>query len=176
LPSQHVPRWESSYYLAITGTFGELHRMNEGVGFTLPFEMVGAPWIDRQELANELNGRGLPGLVFRPHVWVPRYGTYNGEKVQGVQVHITDYEQVRPVAAGIHIMEALQKLYAEHLPLGQDEDERGRGRIRMFNRVMGTDQVRLDLLAGKSAEEIIRSWQPEVETFMEKRAQYLIYR
>lgn len=175
LPSQHVPRWETSYYLAITGTFGELHRMNEGVGFTLPFEMVGAPWIDRQEFAEELNGRDLPGLFFRPHTWIPRYGTYKGEKVDGVQVHISDYSKVRPVSASIHIMEALQKLYPEQNPLGDPEDEQSRGRIRMFNQVMGTDQVRADLLAGRSAEEIIESWQPDVEEFMETRAQYLIY-
>lgn len=171
LPSQHVPHWQSTYFLAITGTFGELHRMNEGVGFTLPFEMVGAPWIDRQVFADTLNDREIPGLFFRPHTWVPRYGTYNGEKVQGVQIHITDYSKVRPVSASIHIMETLQKLYPEENPLGTAE-----GRIAMFNKVMGTDQIRLNLLAGKSAEEIIASWQPEMERFLEKRENYLIYR
>ena len=176
LPSQHVPRWETSYFLAITGIFGELHTVNEGVGFTLPFEMTGAPWIDRREFAEELNSRGLPGLFFRPHVWIPRYGSRADVKVEGVQLHITDYSKVRPVEASMHIMEVLRKLYPEHKPLGDDDDERSQGRIRMFNRVMGTDTVRLDLLAGKSAEEIIASWQPEVEEFMEKRARYLIYK
>lgn len=176
LPSQHVPRWETTYYMAISGIFGELHTMNEGVGFTLPFEMVGAPWIDRQEFADELNSRSLPGIFFRPHVWVPRYGTHDGEKVQGVQMHITDYSTVQPVSTSMHILEAIQKLYPEHKPLGDEEDERSQGRIRMFNRVVGTDTIRRDLLAGKTAEEIIASWQPEVEAFMETRAQYLIYR
>lgn len=175
LPSQHVPRWQTAYSLAITGTFGELHTVNEGVGFTLPFEMVGAPWIDRQEFANELNSRNLPGLFFRPHTWSPRYGTHNGKKVQGVQVHITDYSQVRPVSAGIHILEVLQALYPEQKPLADETNEQAQNRIRMFNKVMGTDTVRLDLLAGKSAAEIIASWQPAMDAFLEKRAKYLIY-
>ncbi len=176
LPSQHVPRWETAWHLAITGTIGELHTINEGVGFTLPFEMAGAPWIDRDELAAELNSRGLPGLFFRPHTWVPRYGTHSGQTVQGVQIHITDAVAVRPVSAGIHLMHALQNQYPDQLPLGDETDEKSSGRISMFNKVMGTNAVRLDLLAGKSAEEIIASWQPAVDEFMAKRAKYLLYR
>ena len=176
LPSQHVPRWESAFHLAITGTFGELHNMNEGVGFTLPFEMIGAPWIDRQEFADTLNARNLPGLHFRPHVWVPRYGTHNGEKVQGVQVHLIDHAQVRPLSTSVTIMEVLQTLYPEHHPLGNSETKADQGRISMFNKVMGTDQLRADLLAGKTAPEIIASWQPEIDAFLLKRAKYLIYK
>ncbi len=175
-PSPHVPRWDSSLFLAITGTFGELHRMNEGVGYTLPFETVAAPWINPQEFANALNDLHYPGVFFRPTMYQPRYATYADELCGGVQIHVVDYSKVKPVSLSIHIMEVLQRLYPENNPLGDPDDAQLARRIRMFKMVMGTDQVRNDLLAGKSAEEIIASWQPEVDQFMKTRKKYLLYK
>lgn len=175
-PSQHVPRFESSYHMGVTGTIGELHTVNEGVGYTLPFETLGAPWIEAEKFAEALNARRLPGLFFRPMHYSPRYGTYSGEKCHGVQIYILDYRAVRPIAAGTHIMEVLQKMYPEKYPLGDPRDKKSAGRIRMFNKVMGTDQTRFNLLDGKSASAIIASWQPEVEKFLAQRKGYLLYK
>ncbi len=175
LPSQHVPRPETAYHMAATGILGELHTASVGIGFTLPFEVVGAPWIDRNKLARELQSRDLPGVAFRPLVFVPRYGAFEGESCQGVQIHITDFSKVRPVALGIHIMEALQSLYPDRHPLGDPDDDYAQGRIRMFNRVMGTDDVRSALLDGAGADEIIEGWTSEVDAFLEKREAYLMY-
>jgi len=175
-PSQHVPRWESALFLAITGTYGELHTLNEGVGYTLPFEMTGAPFIDPLEFANALNALHYPGVYFRPTVYKPRYGTYEGELCGGVQIHVLDESKVKPVSLSIHIMEVAQRLYSEHNPLGNESDEKLARRINMFNKVMGTNQVRKDLVAGKRAEEIIGSWQPEMNKFMKTREKYLLYK
>lgn len=174
-PSQHVPRWESSLYMAITGTYGELHTLNEGVGFTLPFEMTGAPFINPQEFADALNAIQYPGVYFRPTVYKPRYGTYADKTIGGVQIHVLDYSKVKPVSLSIYIMEVAQRLYAKDKPLGDESDSKLKSRISMFSKVMGTDQVRNDLLAGKTAKEIIASWQPEVDAFMKTRAKYLLY-
>jgi len=186
-PSQHVPRFETAYYMGITGTLGELHTVNEGVGYTLPFETLGAPWINGDQLADALNARNLPGLFFRPMSYMPRYATYKDQLIHGVEIHITDFSVVRPIEASVDIMEVLQKLYPEKNPLGVVQDplpadpekakeaKAARARVSMFNKVMGTDQVRLDILAGKSAVEVISSWQPAVKDFMAKRAKYLIY-
>ncbi len=175
LPSQHVPRPETAYHMAATGTIGELHTVSVGIGFTLPFEVVGAPWIDSGEFARELRARELPGVEFRPLVLVPRYGTYEGESCHGVQIHITDSSRMRPVSLGIHIMDTLQSMYQDEHPLGDSQDETARGRIRMFNRVMGTDEVRNALLEGAGADEIIESWQADVNAFLETRERYLLY-
>jgi uncharacterized protein YbbC (DUF1343 family) len=174
-PSQHVPRYESSYHMGVTGTLGELHTVNEGVGYTLPFETLAAPWINGAELAKALNARNVPGVFFRPISYTPRYGTHSGKKCQGVQIHILDYEILRPIALSIHLMEVLQKMYPENHPLGNPEDKANAGRIGMFTKVMGTDLVRNDILAGKSAQAIIDSWKPEVDKFMATRAKYLLY-
>lgn len=174
-PSQHVPRFETSYYMGITGTIGELHTVNEGVGYTLPFETLAAEWIDPYEFAAELNARHLPGVYFRPTSYKPRYGVMKDQLVHGVQIHITDYAAIKPITVGLHAMHALQKLYPDRKPLGDENDSASRGRISMFTKVMGTDQARADLLSGKTPEEILASWQPAIAVFMAQRAKYLLY-
>jgi len=64
--SPHVPHWETVLYMGATGTFGELHVLSEGVGYTSPFEIVGAPWVDGYQFAEALNALHLPGVIFRP--------------------------------------------------------------------------------------------------------------
>ena len=69
--SPHVPEWQTVSYLAATGTIGELHTVSIGVGYTLPFKLIGTPWTDGQILADKLNNLKLPGIYFRPHFFKP---------------------------------------------------------------------------------------------------------
>jgi len=170
-PSMHIPRADTSFYSAITGILGELQTVNEGVGYTLPFEVVGAPWIDAYKLADELNNRNLQGVRFRPVVFEPRYHNFSKQKCRGIQIHILDYDKLRPVAIGIHIMEALQKFYPDKNIFAPSN----KSRAEMFDKAMGTDRVRSELVGGTSAQEIIKSWQSEIQEFMKKREKYLLY-
>ena len=172
-PSTHIARPDSAFYCAITGIMGELHTVNEGVGYTLPFEIVGAPWINPQQLADDLNRRKLPGIYFRPISYEPRYFAFANQKCHGVQIHITDYDAVKPVQTCIHIMEAINKLHPDQHIF---QNPKAPNRIAMFDKAMGTDEVRLALEKGASAEEIIRNWQPALEKFLKTRAKYLLYR
>jgi uncharacterized protein YbbC (DUF1343 family) len=172
-PSTHIPRPDSPFYSAVTGIMGELHTVNEGVGYTLPFEVVGAPWINPQQLANELNRRNLPGVYFRPISYEPKYFAFANQKCHGVQIHIINYDTIKPVQTGIHIMEAITTLYPEHNIFQNNKES---ARIRMFDLAMGTDEVRIALERGASAEEIINTWQPALEKFLKTRDKYLLYK
>ena len=91
--SPHVPRAESSFYYAATGIMGELNVLSEGVGYPLPFELAGGPDIDPQMLADDLNGRKLPGLFFRPLFFQPFYGRLAKHTCGGVQIVFTDRDR-----------------------------------------------------------------------------------
>ena len=59
--SPHIPEADSPLFYASTGIIGELDLVNIGVGYTLPFKVIGAPWINGEEFATKLNQQKLPG-------------------------------------------------------------------------------------------------------------------
>src|SRR5262249_22303808 len=84
--SPHIPKAESCAAYATTGILGELYVVTIGVGYTLPFEMLGAPWIDADNLCNALPKQR--GVIYRPAYFKPFYGTFKGEACQGVEIHV----------------------------------------------------------------------------------------
>jgi uncharacterized protein YbbC (DUF1343 family) len=167
--SPHVPHWKTALYLPLTGIIGELSTINIGVGYTSPFELVAAPWIDAVELADSLDALQLPGLRFRATHFKPYYATYKGESCHGVQIYITDPKLAKPFIAGLHIIKTLMNLYPDHNIF---ENEK---RISSFNRVLGGSWIYNDLMAGKSIKEIEASWQNNLEAFRNIRQKYLLY-
>jgi uncharacterized protein YbbC (DUF1343 family) len=83
--SPHIPKARLAAY-ATTGILGELYIINIGVGYTMPFEMIGAPWIDAQALASSMPK--LKGVSYRPAYFKPFYSTFKGEACEGVEMHI----------------------------------------------------------------------------------------
>ncbi|MCU0643498.1 MAG: DUF1343 domain-containing protein [bacterium] len=166
--SPHVPHPETAYLVAAIGCIGELGTVSEGVGTPSPFEFIGAPWMDGDRLAEELNSKNLPGVYFRPTSFRPFYLRFIKEHCGGVQIHILDQNRFEPAAAQIHILTAIQKLYS-------DKNIFKTPRISSFDKAFGTDEVRKAVLRGDSAEQIIASWQGQLEQFKKVRSKYLIY-
>lgn len=166
--SPHIPDAETVLYYASTGCIGELRTVFEGVGYTLPFEIIGARWIDGEELENSLNSCGLPGVYFRSLFVRPYYSSFKGQSIKGVQLHVRDRNSFQPMSTQIHIITALQRLYPEIGIFGTKRD-------RNFDLAMGTDKVRLAIELGTSAGEIIASWEEEVDKFLKLRKKYLLY-
>ena len=77
-PSPNIPEPDTPLYCPLTGLMGELSISNIGIGFTLPFKVVGAPWIKANEFAEKLNSQKLPGIYFQPFHYKPFYGLYKG--------------------------------------------------------------------------------------------------
>ena len=163
-----MPHAKTAFFVAAVGCIGELHSVNEGVGYTLPFELIGAPWIDAESLAGELNSRHLPGVYFRPLHYRPYYFSFQGQQLQGVQIHLLDVKTFRPMRIQIHLLSALKKLYPQQKLFNP-------ARIQSFYRAIGTDKVQQAIDNGKNADEIIAEWQPELQEFMKIRQKYLMY-
>jgi uncharacterized protein YbbC (DUF1343 family) len=166
--SNHIPHAKTAIFFVVTGCIGELG-ICEGVGYTSPFEQVGTEWTDGHKLAEELNGRNLPGVIFRPLYFTPYYFRYQDKQIHGVHIHITDARVFRPMATQIHILTALKKVHP-------DKDIFATDRISSFYKAMGTDKVRFAIEAGASAEEIIASWGDDVKAFLKIREKYIIYK
>ncbi|MBD3375207.1 DUF1343 domain-containing protein [candidate division KSB1 bacterium] len=166
--SPHIPHALTSFFYPLTGIIGELNTVNIGVGYTMPFELVGAPWIDSEELASYLNTHDLPGVYFRPLHYRPYYYHFQGEEIQGIHIYILDTTAIKPVATQMVILTALHKLYPEQT-LFSDE------RIAMFDKASGSDKLRNQVLNGWDAERIIQSWQDDLSEFKKMRQKYIYY-
>jgi len=166
--SPHVPHVETPFFIATTGCIGELQTINEGVGYTLPFELIGAKWINARKLADKLNNNNLPGVLFRPIFYKPYYFALQGKQLQGVQIYISNKKIYRPMLTQLHIIAAIKKLYPA-------QDIFNINRTNMFDKAMGTDKVRLELENGSDAHEIYNSFENELKIYKETRDKYLIY-
>ncbi len=182
--STHIPHAFHSVYYSLTGVIGELRKgVNIGVGYTLPFECIAAPWIDRDELVAALKEKNLPGVMFRPITFTPKYASYSGKTCHGVHLIISDYQKIRPVTVQIHIMEVLQRLYPD--PIETKDNDQNPIKVSIFDdqaarstlidKVLANNHIRQMILEGKTAEEIIATFEPRLSQFRELRAKYLIY-
>jgi len=166
--SPHIPHALQAHLYIATGMIGGIAKnVNEGVGWTLPFECIAAEFIDARRLLSALQRVELPGLGLREIHYTPRYGKFQGKSLHGVQLHLLDPQGVRPVRTALKILCTLQALYGDKLEL---ESERTLG-IHW-----GTLSVFEDLRAGKSAEEIEAKWKPGLEDFAARRELALLYR
>ena len=168
LTSPHVPHASSSAYYAATGIFGELDTVSIGVGYTLPFELAGAPGIGAESLANEMNRRKLPGVFFRPMTWTPFYAAFKGQSCGGVNIYFTDERKVELSRINFELMDAFRKLKP-------DFDFFKPSTANMFDKVCGTGSVRSMFSSGQSASAIWQKWNAGAAGFQSKRAKYLLY-
>lgn len=170
-PSPHIPHAMTPLFYVMTGLLGELGTANQGVGYTLPFELVGAPWVDGNQLARYLNAQGLRGVEFRPLTYKPFYFDTTGLVYQGVQIHITDREQLELSVVQYSILEALFRLFPEKNIFERAKPER----IQMFDKVTGSDRIRQLLTTEGNVDNVLRAIDAERARFMIKREKYLIY-
>ncbi|MBN1155212.1 DUF1343 domain-containing protein [candidate division KSB1 bacterium] len=168
MPSPHVPCKCTPMFVALTGCIGELGTVSIGVGYTAPFRTIAAPWIRANELADTLNSLALKGVYFRPMFYTPYYSTFTGEYCNGIEIHITDVEQIAPLEIQIHILTTLEKLFPDH-------DIFDTRRTGSFDKAFGTDEIRKDVASGISADQIISKWTDDLDKFIKVRANYLIY-
>ena len=172
LPSPHVPQPESAIYYPASGILGELGYMSIGIGYTLPFQLFAAPWIDAEKLAAALNGRGIEGVRFRPLYIQPFYSAHAGENLGGVQMYVTDFNKAELTAIQFQVLEAVAELYPEKKVF----DNANQGRYRMFDQVCGTNYIRETFAKNNKYSDIQEYWNKDVAAFKELSAKYYLYR
>lgn len=139
--------------------------ISEGRGTTLPFEYIGAPFVNGPALSQRMNALGLPGVLFRPAWFTPQFAKYPGELCSGVQIHLTNPRAARPFEIGLRLMEAIRSLHGDKLEWRGFEPN-GSASV---DRLLGTDAFRLgqmdaDALLAYHAPRIA-AWQAQSRAF-----------
>lgn len=170
--SPHIPHPHSAYFYPISGILGELGYMSIGVGYTIPFQMFAAEWIDADKLASSMNALSIPGVVFRPIHIKPFYATGVGKNLQGVQVHLMDLKKAPLSEIQFRLMDVLNELYPDKTVF-KNADEK---RYRMFDQVSGSDFIRKKFSERHKFEDIKEYWYKDVESFRKLSSKYYLYK
>ncbi len=171
-PSPHIPHAISAYYYPMSGIAGELGTLSIGVGYTLPFELFGASWVNADTLADRLNALKLEGVVFRPIHYTPFYGAQKGSRLQGVQVHLVDRKTARLTEIQFYVMQEMAALYPSHKPFATAEESR----LKMVDKVCGSNKIRQQFTRRYRWEDARPYWENGVKEFKQKSQTYYIYK
>lgn len=170
--SPHIPQAVTAYYYPTSGILGELGYMSIGVGYTIPFQMFAASWINAIQLADAMNAHHLSGVTFRPIYLKPFYSVGKGEQMQGVQMHITDYQSVQLTPIQFILIEEIARLYPEHSIMEHADTKR----FGMFDKVSGSKQIRERLALHNRWIDVKSYWDKDVEAFKVLSKKYYLYK
>lgn len=143
--------------------------LSVGRGTDQPFVWYGAPWLDGPRLCADLEARKLPGVRWKPVKFTPAKQPgmpaypHTDKECGGFEVEIADRAAFRPVAASLHVLDALHRIHPKEFSFGKSCG------------MIGLKSIETDLRAGKPPAEIERAWQPDLDAFKAVRAKVLLY-
>jgi uncharacterized protein YbbC (DUF1343 family) len=173
MPSPNMPTLDTAVVYPGTVLF-EGTMVSEGRGTTRPFELIGAPWLDAEQLAARMNGVGLKGVHFRPAIFEPTFQKHARTTCGGCQIHVTTREDFESVKAGVTLMRECYGLAPDRFAWREPPYE------------YEHDKMPIDILAGSAAlreqierqvplDDIVASWRGGETIFAEQRRPYLLY-
>lgn len=170
LTSPHIPDSNTALYYPATGILGELYQISIGVGYTLPFQLIGDEWMDADILARELNSYNLEGVKFRPINFKPYYTSKKGKNLKGVQVYFTDINRCNIMSLQFYAMQAIHKLYPD-----VDFFAKAENRWNMFDKVCGTNEIRLNFTKRYKFSDIKKILNRDITKFRNLSNKYYLY-
>jgi uncharacterized protein YbbC (DUF1343 family) len=173
MPTPNMPTLETAIVYPGTVLF-EGTMLSEGRGTTRPFELVGAPWLDGEALAERMNQVGLRGVHFRPVNFEPTFQKHAGALCGGCQLHITAREDFEPVKAGVSLLRecfgSAPDRFAWREPPYEYENDK-----MPIDILAGSSELRHQIEQQVPLGEIAESWRPGIAEFERVRKNYLLY-
>lgn len=163
-PSPGMPHFDTTVVYPGTCLI-EGTNVTEGRGTPLPFEVIGAPWIDGEALADKLNALRLDGVRFRAVEFTPSEWKYTQQLCQGVQAHVTDRAALRPVTMGLHLIRTIREMYPEDFAWRADH----------FDVLIGNASTREQLERGVPIDTLTAAWEAEQTVFSARSRAYWLY-
>ena len=131
-----------------------------GRGTLFPFQIAGSPDL-RKAFSFHFTPKALEGFDKHP--------LYCDRTCYGIDLRAADQ-----LPQGFSLQYVIQ-FYRAYQALYPDAEKRFFTRPRWFDLLMGTSQVRKDILQGKPETEIRRTWEKDLQLYRTIRAKYLLY-
>ena len=173
MPSPNVPTVESAVVYPGTVLF-EGTNVSEGRGTTRPLELIGAPWVDAEALAEKLRTYDLPGVHFRPVVFEPTFQKHARQACGGCQIHVLDRREFRAVESAVAVLVEIRTQNPSAFQWRQPPYEYEHDKMP-FDILAGSSQLRQQIEAGLPVRTIYYSWLQDHERFHIERQPFLLY-
>lgn len=154
--------------------FVEGVNLSEARGTALPFEMVGAPWLDGEKLAEVMRQKNLPGVLWRPVRFRPSASKWMDQSCGGVQIHVVDRRALRPVELGVLLLFAIRDLHPDKLAPVSPTEPSEPARYHMDLLAAGPE-LREALFGGEQPDRLLQEWQEQANKFEQERKRFFIY-
>jgi uncharacterized protein YbbC (DUF1343 family) len=173
IPSPNLPTLDSATVYPGAVLF-EGTLLSEGRGTTKPFELIGAPWIDGERLADAMNARHLPGVHFRAAFFEPTFQKHAKRSCGGCQIHVLDRRTFEPLRTAVELIAAFHAANPDRFawrdpPYEYEHDK------EPIDILYGTDQLRRTIDDGGDLRALIDRWRQDEEDFAAQRKPYLLY-
>ena len=173
MPSPNIPTLDTAIVYPGTVLF-EVILISEGRGTTRPFELIGAPWIEAESFARQMNALKLPGAYFRPAVFEPTFQKHAKQTCGGCQIHVTDRQQFQPVLVGVALIAMFHQVDPARFAWRQPPYEYEHDEMPI-DILAGSEELRGQIESGTTAHDIAAGWKKDEERFRKLREQFLLY-
>jgi len=153
MPSPNMPTAETALVYP-GGCLVEGTNLSEGRGTTAPFQLVGAPFLDGEALAQALIASGVPGVQVRPVSFRPTFEKHAGQVCRGVMLHVTSAQLFRPVATYLRLI-SLARAQAPEAFAFRNTPYEFETEHPAFDLLTGSAAARTAIEAGASPEEVV---------------------
>lgn len=137
--------------------------LSVGRGTEMPFEVLGAPWIDAKTLASYLNKRRIQGVSFTSVRFTPASSRYKDQLCNGVRIRLDNRRALDSAVMGLEIVYALYQLFPEKFLVDKTLG------------LIGDRQVLQSLKEGTDVRLIALQWRDSLDAFRRLRSKYLLY-
>lgn len=151
--------------------------VSEGRGTTQPFEVVGAPFWDPDEILHAVPEGHLSGVHLRPLAFEPTSNKWRQTLCRGFQLHVLDPHGYRPYLTSLSLLAAVIRLYPERFEWKTPPYEFEHERLP-FDLITGDRLVRETIEQGQGAEDLdrlTRRWEMDLHEFDEMRRTFFLY-
>lgn len=158
-PSPNLPNDRSIALYASLCLF-EATSVSVGRGTYFPFQVIGSPLLPKDKYPFSFTPKALEGFDKNP--------LHKNVVCHGLDLRETDISGLNGFS-----LKYVIEMYREFKKMNKSESFLTRP--KWFDLLMGTNQVRLDMLKGKSEEEIRSAWNEDLKKYMEMRDKYILY-
>ncbi|CDR31254.1 Uncharacterized protein conserved in bacteria [Acholeplasma oculi] len=165
-PSPNLPTRDSAFVYLATCIF-EGTNVSEGRGTTRPFTMIGAPYIDADQLCDAVSKLQIEGIKVRPIHFTPNMSKHVGEACHGIEIFVRDHQAFKPVRAGYRILNVIRNLYPDFKFLPPWKE----GQNQMIDLLTGSQDLKLN----KDEALIFEGFKKDEEAFKASVKGYRLY-